>query len=299
MTPLSPIVLFTYKRLETLKITIDALLANRLADESDLIIYSDGPKKQEEEFIIQEIRKYLQTITGFKSVRIHQSNTNKGLATSIINGVSDVMAQYHKAIVLEDDLIISSNFLSFMNQALEKYKDHKSVYSISGYALDLKNNNIKQDAYFLNRSWSWGWASWEDRWVNVDFEVNDYAFFKKDANLIKGFSKLGSDVNGMLKKQMNGQIDSWYIRFIFHQFKTEGLCLYPTISKINNNGFDELATHNSGRKNRYITSFDNSNSTNFEFPEKIEISNEQQKSFIVQMSFINRLINKVKEICFR
>jgi len=299
MTPLAPIVLFTYKRLETLKITIGDLLANRLAAESDLIIYSDGPKNQEDEFIIQEIRKYLQTIKGFKSVSIHESKTNKGLATSIINGVSDVMFQYHKAIVLEDDLIISSNFLSFMNQALDKYKAHKAVYSISGYALDLNNNNIKEDAYFLNRSWSWGWASWEDRWVNVDFEVNDYAFFKKDANLIKGFSKLGSDVNGMLKKQMNDQIDSWYIRFIFHQFKIEGLSLYPSISKIDNNGFDDLATHNSGRKSRYITAFDESNSRNFIFPENIEINTEQQKSFIIKMSFTNRLINKVKEICYR
>ena len=300
MTPqLAPIVLFTYKRLETLKITIAALLANRLAAESDLIIYSDGPKKQEDEPIIQEIRTYLQTITGFKSVRIHESNTNKGLATSIINGVSEVMAEYHKAIVLEDDLITSTNFLDFMNEGLNKYEAQKKVYSISGYAFDFKDKDFKEDGYFLNRSWSWGWASWEDRWNDIDWDVKDYAFFEKDSKQIKGFSKLGSDVYGMLKKQMNGQVDSWYIRSTFHQFKIKGLSLYPTISKIDNNGFDAIATHNSGLKNRYLTSFDNSDNFIFKFPDKIEINVELQKSFVYKMSFTTRFINKLKEKFFR
>lgn len=299
MKELAPIVLFTYKRLETLKITITALLANRLAAESDLIIYSDGAKKQEDEPIIQEIRTYLKTITGFKSVRIHESNTNKGLASSIINGVTEVMAEYHKAIVLEDDLITSTNFLSFMNQALDRYQHHKAVYSISGYAFDLKSKDFKEDGYFLNRSWSWGWASWEDRWEHIDWDVKDYASFEKDSKQRKGFSKLGSDVYGMLKKQMNGQVDSWYIRSTFHQFKIKGLSLYPIISKIDNNGFDTIATHNSGLKNRYVTSFDNSDNLTFKFPDKIEINAELQKSFAFKMSFKTRLINKLKEKFFR
>lgn len=294
-TLLAPIVLFTYKRLETLKITIAALLANRLAAESDLIIYSDGAKKLEDQIIIDEIRSYLKTITGFKSVCIHESKTNKGLATSIINGVSEVMAQYHKAIVLEDDLITSTNFLDFMNAGLDEYQEQKKVYSISGYAFDFKNKKLKEDGYFLNRSWSWGWASWEDRWTEIDWEVKDYVFFEKDASQKKGFSKLGSDVYGMLKKQMNGQVDSWYIRSTFHQFKTKGLSLYPTISKIDNNGFDAIATHNSGLKKRYLTSFDSSNNSHFNFPDQIEINRQMQLAFAEKMSIKTRLINKIKE----
>lgn len=299
MTPLAPVVLFTYKRFETLKITIAALLTNPLAAESDLIIYSDGAKKLEDQIIIDEIRSYLKTITGFKSVSIHESKTNKGLATSIINGVSEVMAQYHKAIVLEDDLITSTNFLDFMNAGLNKYEQQKKVYSISGYAFDLKNQTLKEDGYFLNRSWSWGWGTWEDRWTEIDWEVKDYAFFEKDASQKKSFSKLGSDVYGMLKKQMNDQVDSWYIRSTFHQFKTKGLSLYPTISKIDNNGFDAIATHNSGLKKRYLTSFDSSNTTNFNFPNQIEINRQMQLAFAEKMSIKTRLINKIKEFFFK
>lgn len=299
MTELAPIVLFTYKRLDTLQQTVRALAANHLAEKSDLIIYSDGGKTTEDQIIIKSIRTYLKTITGFKTVSIHASETNKGLATSIINGVSEVMAQYHKAIVLEDDLITSVNFLSFMNQALDRYQHQKAVYSISGYAFDLNKKGIKEDGYFLNRSWSWGWASWEDRWTEIDWEIKDYSLFEKDSKQKKGFSKLGSDVYGMLKKQMNGEVDSWYIRSTFHQFKSKGLSLYPSISKIDNNGFDAIATHNSGLKNRYLTSFDRSGNMNFNFPERIEINKQIQIAFADKMSIKTRLINKVKEFFFK
>lgn len=292
---LAPVVLFTYKRLDTLQETVRALTANYLAGDSDLIIYSDGAKTPADQIIIGEIRNYLKTIVGFKSVTIHESFTNRGLATSIINGVSQVMSQYHKAIVLEDDLISSKNFLTFMNVGLDKYILEKKVYSISGYAFDFKNLDIKEDGYFLNRSWSWGWASWEDRWTEIDWEVNDYSLFEKNYKQKKSFSKLGSDVYGMLRKQMKGEVDSWYIRSTYHQFKIGGLSLYPTISKIDNNGFDIIATHNSGLKNRYLTPFDSSDNRNFNFPDQIEVNKHIQLAFALKMSFKTRLINKLKE----
>jgi len=300
MTPqLAPIVLFTYKRLETLKITITALLANRLAAESDLIIYSDGAKKQEDELIIQEIRTYLKTITGFKSVRIHASATNKGLATSIINGVSEVMTEYHKAIVLEDDLITSTNFLTFMNAGLNEYQEQKKVYSISGYAFDLKGNTTENDAYFLNRHWPWGWASWEDRWQEVDWDVKDYISFKSNSKLKKEFALLGSDVNSMLEKQMNGNLDSWSIRWTYHIFIKKALVLFPVVSKINNNGWDMDATNTIGINDRYLTAFDLSDKINFNFPTDFTINDQYQKALQWKMGVFLRLINKVKEILLK
>ncbi len=132
---LSPIVLFTYKRLGTLKKTIAALSVNSLAASSDLIVYSDGSKSSNDDVIIAEIRGYLKTITGFKTITIHESPTNKGLANSIIGGVTDVIEQYGKVIVLEDDLIVSQNFLAFMNEALDFYEQNNEVFSVSGYGL--------------------------------------------------------------------------------------------------------------------------------------------------------------------
>lgn len=293
---LAPIVLFTYKRLETLQKTIDALRLNFLASDSDLIIYSDGPKDHKDEPIIQEIRSYLRTIKGFKSIAIHESEKNQGLATSIISGVSSVMKVYDKAIVLEDDLLTSTNFLAFMNQALDKYKHSESVCSISAYSFDLKEQDDSlEKGYFLNRSWSWGWATWRDRWEEVDWMVSDYNDFSKSSRQKAGFAKLGSDVNKMLAAQMTGKADSWYIRFIYYQYKRGLLTFYPNVSKIDNNGFDTEATHNTGIKSRFITSFDLTNNIEFIFPENVSINGAKQRVFSAKLGFKTRLINKLKE----
>ncbi|KHJ38171.1 hypothetical protein PBAC_17120 [Pedobacter glucosidilyticus] len=293
---LAPIVLFTYKRLETLQKTIDALKLNFLAADSDLIIYSDGAKHDKDESIINGIRTYLKTITGFKSIAIYESEKNQGLATSIISGVSAVMKVYDKAIVLEDDLLTSTNFLSFMNQALDKYKHSAKVCSISAYSFDLKEQDDSlEEGYFLNRSWSWGWATWRDRWAEVDWTVSDYKEFSKSNTQKAGFAKLGSDVNKMLAAQMTGKADSWYIRFVYHQYKKGLITFYPLVSKIDNNGFDTEATHNTGIKSRFITSFDLTNNIEFTFPENVIIDEAKQRVFSEKLGFKTRLINKIKE----
>jgi len=289
----APIVIFSYLRLEKLINTINILKKNYLANESILIIFSDGPKDDVEKLLIYKIRSYLKTVNGFKDIIIFESDFNKGLAKSIIEGVSFVILKYGKIIVLEDDLITSTNFLSFMNQALDKYEDNNQVFSISGYLPNLNCNYSKNDAFFLNRSWSWGWATWANRWSNVDWNVDRYSRFLIDKNLKRKFSSLGSDVNTMLIHQMNGYIDSWYIRYLFHQFNINGITLYPSISKVINNGFDEYATHNKGSSLRFKTIIDNTNNTVFNFPSEIIVNNKLQKAFNKKNSYFFRIKMKV------
>jgi hypothetical protein len=298
MDQLSPIVLFTYLRLETLKKTINALAANFYASESDLIIYSDGAKFTKDIERVNEIRTYLKTIQGFKSVKVHESTKNKGLASSIIHGVSSVLKIYPSAIVLEDDLLTSTNFLAFMNASLGRFKDVKNVYSISGYSFDFPNVPSNMDGYLLNRSWSWGWATWSDRWNEIDWQMNDYPQFISNKKEVSKFALLGSDVNKILSDQMQGKADSWYIRSTYHQFKIKGLAYYPCISKVNNEGFDSLATHNKGLKSRFETNFDTSEKRSFSFPDRIEINPIIQADFSTKMGLKNRILNRVKELLF-
>jgi hypothetical protein len=293
MITLAPVVLFTYKRLETLKITLGALLANRLAAESDLIIYSDGPKSQDDEFIIQEIRMYLQTITGFKSVRIYESKTNKGLATSIISGVSEVMADYHKVIVLEDDLITSSNFLEYMNQALDHYEHNPQILSISGFSPIIRGLDY-DEVYYTKRASSWGWACWEDRWNKIDWQSHSYKDFKTDRQAQSRFNKMGSDMSLMMKRQMQGKIDSWAIRFCFHQFQNNLFSVYPSLSKVQNIGFaEENATNTVQKYNRFQSEFDPTNNLMFNFNSEVELRQELIQQFIRDNSIKMRLLNKV------
>ena len=65
------------------------------------------------------------------------SEVNKGLAKSIISGVSEILDKYGKAIVVEDDLYTSRSFLRFMNDMLNKYELDERVMQVSGYGCKL------------------------------------------------------------------------------------------------------------------------------------------------------------------
>lgn len=87
---------------------------------------------------VEKVRDYVKSITGFKEVHYKFALQNKGLGNSVIKGVTEVINRYGKAIVLEDDLILAPNFLFFMNQGLDKYKEETSVFSICGYSNKVK-----------------------------------------------------------------------------------------------------------------------------------------------------------------
>jgi len=293
----APILLFTYKRLNTLKKTVAALKQNSLAGNSDLFIFSDAAKYPEDKETVNQVRAYIKEISGFKSISIIEAKTNKGLANSIIGGVSDVIDNYGQVIVLEDDLITTPNFLFFMNTCLEKFKSSRQVFSISGYSFNLgENNKLKADVYFLNRGWSWGWATWKDRWQDVDWEVNSYPEFIKDSKAKRAFAKGGSDLNKMLEKQMHGNLDSWAIRWFYHQFHIGGLTVYPVLSKIYNEGFDRDATHTTGSGTRYLPLLDTVHKEIFIFPDTVAVTPYYQKKFQLKMGILSRIVSKIETV---
>lgn len=297
MNNLAPILLFTYKRVITLKKTVDALKRNDLAIESDLFVFSDGPKDQKEEKEIYAVRGFLRTIKGFKNVSIVESETNKGLASSIISGVTEIMKFSDRVIVLEDDLLTTPNFLVFMNKALKEYENDEKIFSVSGYSFNLNNGDtVPTKTYFLNRGWSWGWGTWKKNWDNIDWQVKDYPDFKRNKLRKKEFARGGSDLNGMLKKQMEGRLDSWAIRWFYHQFKVKGLTLYPEYSKVYNNGFDDLATHTRGSNRRYLPKLDENFNQNVSFPVSKEVDWEYQELFLNKMGVKARIRSKIETV---
>jgi len=286
----APILLFTYKRLDTLQQTVSALQQNYHAKESELFIFSDAPKKNSEDNIVAKVRTYLKTIEGFKKVHIFESNKNKGLANSIIDGVSSLLQDFTKAIVLEDDLITSKNFICFMNSCLDFYENNQNIFSISAYTFPFKPpTGYHYDTYCITRGSSWGWASWRNRWKTVDWSVSDYDEFLFSKERRKKLSESGSDLVDMLNRQMNGKMDSWAIRWYYQQSKNNQLTVYPVISKIMNNGFDNEATHTTNF-NRYKTVIDKNDKCVFNFEPTGNKNGYYQKLIQKKFSILTRII---------
>jgi hypothetical protein len=292
----APIVLFCYKRLDTLIQTVEALQKNYLASESDLIIFSDAAKNDLDLTQVNAVREYIKNIEGFKSIEIHCANENKGLATSIIDGVSLVLIDHEFVIVLEDDLETTPNFLDFMNSSLNTYASEEKVFSISGYSFALNLRAEQTDVYFLNRGWSWGWATWKSRWDKVDWDVKEYSTFINDRKRKKEFAKGGSDLNKMLEKQMSGSLDSWAIRWFFNQFLIGGLSLYPSYSMVNNIGFGNEATHTKGSNKRYRPQLNDGKIRTFKYPSTVELSKEPQKEFLKKMGYLSRIKSRLTNL---
>lgn len=292
----SPIVLFTYNRLEELKRTVKNLQEAYLSEESILYIFSDGAKSELDEDDIYNVREYLKSVNGFKKVNLKFSECNKGLAASIIEGVTEVSEKHGTAIVLEDDLEVSKNFLVFMNKALIYYKDYKSISSICGYNITSKirkNKDYKSDIYFGKRSSSWGWATWYDQWKDIDWEVKDFDAFSQDRRKIKEFNRWGSDMYGMLRKQQKGEISSWAIRYSYHQYKHNLLSVFPIDSKVRNIGFNENATHTKQKFSRFHNYLDSTNNVTFKFKPDVKVNKEFAKEFRRVNSVINRIKYKL------
>ncbi|HOO91702.1 MAG TPA: hypothetical protein PLA74_12835 [Syntrophales bacterium] len=248
------IVLFVYNRPWHTRTTIEALRKNDLADKSDLFIFSDGPKGDNDTGHVFEVREYIRSITGFKSIQIMVHKENHGLANSVIAGVTEVIKNNGRTIVLEDDLVTSPYFLHFMNSALRFYQDTENVFTICGYnyppSLVKIPRDYPHDVFFSYRNSSWGWATWKDRWLKADWQVSDYSSFKEDRCKQKSFNRGGDDLSDMLIDQKEGRIDSWAIRWTYTHFVHNALALWPVHSFVNNIGHDNSGTH-SKKTDRY------------------------------------------------
>ena len=245
---LAPITLFVYNRPDHTRQTIEALQKNFLAKESNLFIFSDGAKNEGDIDSVQEVRTYLKTIDGFKSVNIEEKTKNHGLANSIIAGVTKIVNKFGKIIVLEDDLVTSKYFLQYMNDGLDFYEKEKRVISIHGYIYPLKqklNSN-----FFIKGADCWGWATWKRGWDLFNKDGKYLLTQLENKNLTKEFDFDNTyPYTKMLENQIAGKNNSWAIRWYASAFLANTLTLYPKESLVANIGFDDSGSHCSQTSN--------------------------------------------------
>ncbi|MBX6958035.1 glycosyltransferase [Providencia rettgeri] len=235
---LAPIALFIFKRLEHTRKTLEALKKNTLAKDSDLIIFSDGPRNPDEEKDIILIRKYIKSITGFKSIKIIEQKSNLGLAKSIISGVSKVCHQYGSVIVLEDDLETSETFLKFMNDALIFHKNNDDIISISGFSYPIKfPEKYKEDTYLLRMPLCWGWATWKEKWILFDKNLSTIDNITPNKISYINFNNT-HDFFSQAIANKNGTLNTWFIFWYISAVLNNKKTIFPKYTLIQNIGHD-------------------------------------------------------------
>lgn len=242
MQNLAPIALFVYNRPEHTRRTISYLQKNELANESRLFIFSDAAKTEADALKVEQVRKLIYETTGFKSVKIIERKKNLGLANSIIDGVTQLVNEYGKVIVFEDDLLTSPYTLEYFNEALTRYADEERVMHIGAYMYNLKTNNLPE-TFFYRAANSWGWATWARSWKNFEPDI-DKLIAQFDTEKVRRFSIEGTmNFWKQIKEFKAGKNNSWAIRWYASIFLKDGLTLNPAHSLVNNIGHDGTGVH--------------------------------------------------------
>lgn len=244
----APVIVFAYNRADHLEKTLTALRNNTLAKETEVYVFIDGPKTEKgaeaTKHVIECIKPFEKD--SFLSISKIVSEKNKGLAASVIGGVTNIITTHGKVIVLEDDAVSSPYYLEFMNQALDFYKDKENVWSIGGFTVPMKlPEEYKKDVVATQRVSSCAWATWKDRWDKIDWSDEPYKGFRFSIGKRSKFNAWGNDRAGMYDDQMNGRINSWAIRFDYAMFTNNAVNIIPRETLIKNIGMDGSGTHSS------------------------------------------------------
>jgi hypothetical protein len=237
---LAPIILFVYNRPWHTERTLQALKLNHLANQSKLYVYCDGPKadaSEETRKKIDEVRALVANGDWCKEVILRERAENRGLAANVIEGITEVINEHGRVIVLEDDLITAPYFLTYCNEGLDLYKDVSNVYSINGYQFPMQ---VDEADTFLSpqATSSWGWATWKDRWEHFEIEATQKDTIVSSDHLTRRFNLADYNYVGMLNNK-----NSWAIRWYYTAFLRNGLGLFPTQTLVENIGFDGSGEH--------------------------------------------------------
>ena len=286
---LAPILLFTYNRPAHTSQTLEALLNNKLSNESELFIFSDSYKNNEDKKDVLKVRELIHSIEGFNKIHIVEHTQNYGLARNIIAGVTQIVNEYGKVIVLEDDLLTSPWFLTFMNEALDKFESDERIGHIHGFCYPIDN---LPDAFLIKWVGSWGWATWKRSWQLFNEDGNMLLKEIQERNLSRKFDFNGNyPYTKMLQRQVNGVNDSWAIRWNATLFLNNLLSVNAGKSLVQNIGFDGTGIHSGKDKIHYISLY--KNGINIDIP-IIRENKAARKAFEKYYNKTNSLFAKAK-----
>ncbi len=299
----APVAIFVYKRKDYAEKCLTSLAENIGAKETDVIVFSDGYKGDSDKEKVLKVREYIHSFDdsdNFKSYKVIEQEKNIGLASSITGGVTKIIEEYGKIIVVEDDLVLSKDFLEFMNDALDFYEKDRRYGEISAYTMPLKIlDKYEKDIYAVSKGDCWGWGTWKDRWEEVDWELNDFDKYLKDKKRRYGFSHLEKGLETQLIKQHKGELDAWAARWLFYLYNNNMLTIYPRVCRSINIGFGADAS-NTGESIKNL--FENTLNQNYEKCkfEFLEENKEIAKAiYKVQDPYIIAIVKKIFKKIFK
>ena len=238
----APIALFVYNRPGHAQRAVASLRKNSEAATSDLFVFSDAAKGAADLEGVEHTRAWVRGLSGFASVTVVERQVNLGLAGSIVDGVTRLCLDFGRAIVLEDDLVLSPFFLRYMNDGLARYSKMPQIASIHGYTYPVDSR--LPETFFLRGADCWGWATWARAWQAFEPDAASLLTQLRERGLAQAFDLDGAGPYiKMLEDFIAGKNDSWAVRWHASAYLQDMLTLYPGRSLVRNIGIDGSGIH--------------------------------------------------------
>ncbi len=239
----APVALFIYRRPEHARRMISSLQNCVGYPESPVFVFADGAAHPRDLRAVQETRVIAHSMLGDRAVFLERE-TNIGVDRSVIAGVTQLCDRFSKVVVIEDDLVVSSQFLEFLNRGLQEFEHEPRVMQVSGHMFDVPEMRQQNEAIFLPMTTSWGWATWKRAWDQFDPSANGWRARLDDHEVRRRFDLDGHFAySAMLARQMRHEVGAWDIRWYYSLFERKGLGLFPPRTLVVNIGLDGSGAH--------------------------------------------------------
>lgn len=298
----APIAFFCFNRPDKTKEVLEALSKNHLAKESELFIFCDGPRNIKDLPQLKEVHKVIDAVEGFKKVTVVKREINHGVRESIVQGINSVLENSESIVVVEDDILTSAGFLTFINQSLQFYESQENVWCITGFnypeGVVQFPKTFADDVFFVKgKNSAWGWGTWRKKWQKIDFDLKDFDEFSQNKGAVKKLREIGENLPDLMRLQKTGKINTWDIQFTYAMFKNDAYTVHSSKTLVKNIGFDGDGIHTHSDKK--MTDFELEEKTKFNLKNIDQIPNNREAelaylSYYKRNPFFVRWINSPK-----
>jgi hypothetical protein len=211
-------------------------------------VAADGPREDHpgDKEKCDQTRKIIDQVDWDCEIKTLFRSKNLGCKYAVSEAINWFFENVEQGIILEDDCLPDQSFFWFCQELLNKYKNNKQIFNISGN--NFQDGMWRGDGsyYFSKYFHCWGWATWADRWNKYfDIDMKTYSDFKKGNKIRKLFNLRREQKYWMDKfeKVYLNKVDTWDYIWTFHCWDNNGITCLPNKNLVKNIGFDVGATH--------------------------------------------------------
>lgn len=240
----APVLIITLNRYNHFKRCIESLVECTHAEKTDLYIALDYPLNESHWDGYNKIANYVNEIKDFKTVVIIKRDKNFGVLKNYFEAREEIFKKYNRIIFSEDDNIFSKDFLSFVNNGLNVYENRDDIFAISGYNFPIViPKEYKEDVYLWTGTSCWGFGTWKNKWEKVDWSISNIKIYIGKRKNVKSLNNVAEHLYYALQEIIKTGYLTGDTIYSYHNLVNKMYTVYPTISRVRNNGHDGSGSH--------------------------------------------------------